>query len=93
MLKLVYNDFTDENTFTSKIMNKHQEEIKRLEKKLARIKFFNFALTNYLRTHGEMDFELYNCAVAWFEHSDLSVTEIFQKITEIDLQAVNPVVY
>lgn len=82
MLKLVYNDLVNQTTFTSKIMNKHQEEIERLETKLTKIKEFDRALTNYLQNYKEMDFELYNCAVAWFEHSDLTVSEIFQKIRE-----------
>ena len=82
MLKLIYNDLVDRTTFTSKIINKRQEEIERLERKLAKMKAFDLALINYLQTNKEMDFELYNCAAAWFEHSDLSVSEIFQKIRE-----------
>lgn len=80
MLKLTYADLTDPRTLTSKVLSKHQENIKILELRWTREKAFEYALTRHLQDYGEMDYELYNHAVALFEHSDLSVSEIFQKI-------------
>lgn len=82
MLKLIYTDLSNPCTLTHKVINKHREEIKVLEKKLTRIKAFEQALAEYLQAYGEIDYELYNCAVAWLEHSNLSISEIFQKIRE-----------
>ena len=80
MPKLTYADLTDPRTFTSKVLGKHQEKIELLELKWTREKAFDYALTRHLQDYGEMDYELYDYAVALFEHSDLSVSEIFQKI-------------
>lgn len=84
MLKLIYSDLADRNSFTSKVMSKHQEEIKVLENKLEKLKTFDIALTNYLQVKKEIDYETYNYIVAWFEHSNLTISEIFQKIREED---------
>lgn len=83
MLKLTYAELTDSRTLTYKAFHRIQEDIDLLEKKWARLKAFDLALTGHLQTYGEMDYELFNCAVAWFEHSDLTVSEIFQKIREM----------
>ena len=80
MLTLKYNDLTDYGTFTSKVFAKQQQEIKWLEAKLERMKAFDIALTNYLQTHGEMSYDLYNEACAMFGHSDKTVSEIFEEI-------------
>ena len=80
MLKLTYADLVDSSTFTSKVLRKHQENIEILAQEWAREKAFDYALTRHLQDYGEMDYELYNYAVALFERSDLSVSEIFQKI-------------
>lgn len=84
MIKLIYSDLVDRNTFTSKVMSKHQEKIQALENKLEKLKTFDIAFTNYLQVKKEVDYETYNCIVAWFEHSDLTVSEIFQKFREED---------
>lgn len=83
MLKLTYADLANPHSLTTKIVNKHQESIKLLELRWTREKAFEYALTRHLQDYGEMDYELYNYAVALFEHSDLSVLEIFQKIRAI----------
>ena len=44
------------------------------------MKAFNNALTNYLQNHGEMSYDLYNDACAMFDHSDKTVSEIFEEI-------------
>lgn len=80
MLTLKYNDLTDSSTFTSKAFAKQQQEIKWLEAKLKRMKDFDIALTNYLQTHGEMSLDLYDKACVLFDHSDKTVTEIFEEI-------------
>ena len=80
MLTLKYNDLTDSSTFTSKIFNKRQQEIKWIEAKLKRMKDFDIALTNYLQTHGEMSLDLYDKACVMFDHSDKTVSEIFEEI-------------
>lgn len=80
MLTLKYNDLTDSSTLTSKVFNKQQQEIKWIEAKLKRMKDFDIALTNYLQTHGEMSLDLYNKACAMFDHSDKTVSEIFEEI-------------
>ena len=80
MLTLKYNDLIDPDTFTSKVFDKRQEEIKWLEAKWLKLKSFDLALTGYLQTHGKMSYELYNEACAMFEHSDKTVSEIFKEI-------------
>ena len=80
MLTLKYNDLTNSSTFTSKVFNKQQQEIKRAEAKLKRMKDFDIALTNYLQTHGEMSLDLYDKACVMFDHSDKTVSEIFEEI-------------
>lgn len=80
MLTLKYNDLTDSSTLTSKVFNKKQQEIKWIEAKLKRMKDFDIALTNYLQTHGEMSLDLYDKACVMFDHSDKTVSEIFEEI-------------
>ena len=80
MLTLKYNDLTDSSTFTSKVFNKQQQEIKWIEAKLKRMKDFDIALTNYLQTHGEMSLDLYDKACVMLDHSDKTVPEIFEEI-------------
>ena len=80
MLTLKYNDLTDSGTFTSKVFDKKQQEIKWIEAKLKRMKDFDIALTNYLQTHGEMSLDLYDKACVMFDHSDKTVSEIFEEI-------------
>lgn len=83
MLKLIYDDLDDKTTFTFKTMDEQKEEIESLEKKLNRMKEFDLALTNYLQTYKEIDFDLYNRAVVLLEYSNLTVSEIFKKIRKI----------
>ena len=80
MLTLKYNDLTDSSTFTSKVFNKQQQKIKWTEAKLKRMKDFDIALTNYLQTHGEMSLDLYDKACVMFDHSNKTVSEIFEEI-------------
>ena len=80
MLTLKYNDLVDSSTLTSKVFAKQQREIKWLEVKLERMKAFDTALTNYLQTHGEMNYNLYNEACIMFDHSNKTVSEIFEEI-------------
>ena len=80
MLTLKYNDLTDSRTFTFKVFDKRQREIEWLEAKLKRIKDFDIALTNYLQTHGEMSNDLYDKACVMLDHSDKTVSEIFEEI-------------
>ena len=80
MLTLKYNDLTDFNTLTSKLFDKRQREIEWLETKVEKMKSFDIALTNYLQTHGEMSLDLYNEICTMFEHSDKTVSEIFEEI-------------
>ena len=80
MLTLKYNDLTDSSTFTSKIFARQQQEIKWLEAKLERMKAFDISITNYLQTYGEMSHDLYDKACAMFDHSDKTVSEIFEEI-------------
>ena len=80
MLTLKYNDLTDSSAFTSKVFAKQQQEIERAEAKLKRMKAFDASLTNYLQNHGEMSYDIYNDACAMFDHSDKTVSEIFEEI-------------
>ena len=80
MLTLKYNDLTDSSTFTFKVFDKQQQEIKWVEAKLKRMKDFDIALTNYLQNHGEMSRDLYDKACVMFDHSDKTVPEIFEEI-------------
>ena len=80
MLTLNYNDLVDSSTFTFKVFDKQQQEIKWVEAKLKRMKDFDIALTNYLQTYGEMSLDLYDKAYVMFEHSDKTVLEIFEEI-------------
>ena len=80
MLTLKYHDLIDCDTFTFKTFAKQQREIELAEAKLKRMKDFNVALTNYLQMHGEMSHDLYSKACVMFDHSDKTVSEIFEEI-------------
>ena len=80
MLTLKYNDLIDSSTFTSKVFDKQQQEIKWIEAKLERMKAFDAALTNYLQAYGEISLDLYDKACVMFDHSDKTVSEIFREI-------------
>lgn len=80
MLTLNYNDLVDSSTFTFKVFDKQQQEIKWVETKLKRMKDFDIAITNYLQTYGEMSLDLYDKACVMFKHSDKTVSEIFEEI-------------
>lgn len=80
MLTLKYNDLTNYGTFTSKVFARQQREIEQVEAKLTRMKVFDTVLTNYLQTHGEMSYDLYDKACVMFNHSDKTVSEIFEEI-------------
>ena len=80
MLTLNYNDLVDSSTFTFRVFDKQQQEIKWIETKLKRMKDFDIAITNYLQTYGEISFNLYNKARIMFEHSGKTVSEIFEEI-------------
>lgn len=80
MLMLTYEELVNPRSLTYKSFDKIQSNIDLLEKKVTRLKDFHLALTKHLRTCGEMDYETYNCAVAWLEHSDLTISEIMEKI-------------
>ena len=80
MLTLKYNDLIDCGTFTFKTFAKQQREIKLAEAKLKRMKDFNIALTNYLQIHGEISYDLCSKACVMFNHSDKTVSEIFEEI-------------
>lgn len=80
MFALNYNDLTDNRTFTYKLLSRRQEEIEALESRLARLKAFDLALCNYLQTHKTLDVELYNYAVAYLEHTDKNIADIFEEI-------------
>ena len=82
MMKLTYKDMTDSRTLTFTIFQKQQDDIKILEEQLERQKEFDRALTNYLQNHGEMEWKLYCCATVWLYHSEMSVSDIFEKIRE-----------
>lgn len=84
MLTLKYNDLTDSRTFTFKVFDKQQQEIKWAEAKLKRMKDFDIALTNYLQNHGEMSHDLYSKACVMLDHSDKTVSEIFMEIEKRD---------
>ena len=80
MLTLNYNDLVDSSTFTFRVFDKQQQEIKWVGTKLKRMKDFDIALTNYLQTYGEMSLDLYDKACVMFDHSDKTVSEIFEEI-------------
>ena len=80
MLTLNYNDLVDSSTFTFRVFDKRQQEIKWAETKLKRMKDFDIAITNYLHTYGEISFNLYNKACIMFKHSDKTVSKIFEEI-------------
>lgn len=80
MLTLNYNDLVDSSTFTFKVFDKQQQKIKWVEAKLKRMKDFDIALTNYLQTYGEMSLDLYDKVCVMFEHSNKTVSEIFEEI-------------
>lgn len=80
MLMLTYEELANPCSLTYKSFDKIQSNIDLLEKKMTRLKDFHFALTEHLRACGKMDYEMYNRAVAWLEHSDLTISEIMEKI-------------
>ena len=84
MIALKYGDLTDSSTLTSKLFSKYQKEIESIEAKLERMKSFDIAITNYLQSHGTMDYYLYSKACALLEHSNKTVSEILMEIENGD---------
>lgn len=79
-MKFTYNDLTDSSTLVFKQLQKLTEKAERLEAQAKRIRRLDCNLT-YLIQYGKItDTEDIDCAIAWLEHSDLSVEDIISKI-------------
>ena len=79
-MKFTHKDLTDPCTLVFKMMEKLTHEAEVLEKRAKRIRQLDRSLTYLIQCGKITDTEDIDCAIAWLNHSDLSTSEIIDKI-------------
>lgn len=79
-MTLKYCDLTNNKTPTFIVMDSIHRQTEALHAKFKRAYDFEIALTNCLQSRKAITNEQFNALQAWFDHSDLSVQEIFNRV-------------
>ena len=79
-MTLKYCDLTNNKTSTFIVMDSIHQQTEALRAKFKRAYDFEIALTNCLQSRKAITNEQFNALQAWFDHSDLSVQEIFNRV-------------
>ena len=79
-MTLKYCDLTNNKTPTFIVMDSIHRQTEALHAKFKRAYDFEIALTNCLQSRKAITNEQFNALQAWFDHSDLSVQEIFDRV-------------
>lgn len=79
-MTLKYCDLTNNKTSTFIVMDSVHRQTEALRAKFKRAYDFEIALTNCLQSRKAITHEQFNALQAWFDHSDLSVQEIFDRV-------------
>lgn len=79
-MNLKYCDLTNNKTPTFIAMDSIHRQTETLRAKFKRAYDFEIALTNCLQSRKTITHEQFDALQAWFDHSDLSVQEIFNRV-------------
>lgn len=79
-MTLKYCDLTNNKTSTFIAMDSIHQQTEALRAKFERAYDFEIALTSYLQSRKAITSEQFNALQAWFNHSELSVQEIFNRV-------------
>ena len=79
-MTLKYCDLANNKTPTFIVMDSIHQQTEALRAKFKRAYDFEIALTNCLQSRKAITNEQFNALQAWFDHSDLSVQEIFNRV-------------
>ena len=79
-MTLKYCDLTNNKTPTFIVMDSVHRQTEALRAKFKRAYDFEIALTNFLQSRKAITYEQFNALQAWFDYSDLSVQEIFNRV-------------
>lgn len=73
-------EITDNRTLTYQFLTRLNERTENLYKKYERSRDFELMLYNELTSRGSITREEFDCLESLFNHSELSVTEIFNQV-------------
>ena len=76
----MYDDLTNPRTLIFKKMEQLTNEAERLEEHAKRIRQLDRSLTYLIQCGRITDTEDIDCAIAWLNHSNLTATEIINKV-------------
>lgn len=79
-MKIQKNDLTDCRSLTFRLLQEMTDYSRDLREKADRMEDLNYALVSYIRDGIIDDTEIIKMARAWYDHSELSSTEIMNKI-------------
>lgn len=81
-MKIQKDDLYSRNSLTVALLKQLEEEEERLRSQADRIRNLDIALTVYIQEGKITDTDEINCAISWFNHSNLSPIEILDKVLE-----------
>ena len=84
MFDLKYADLTDSLTMAYKIFEQHDQSFKRREEQLEREKSIVNGLIMKMQELGTITYDQYNAVIAWMNHSDKPLYEIFEIVFRDD---------
>ena len=79
-MPLKYCDLSNNKTLTFAVMNSIHQQTEALRTKFKRAYDFEIALTNYLQSRKAITDEQLDALQAWYNHSELSIQEIFDRV-------------
>jgi hypothetical protein len=79
-MPLKYCDLSNNKTPTFVVMDSVHQQTEALRAKFKRAYDFEITLTNYLQSRKVITCEQFNALQAWFDHSNLPVQEIFDRV-------------
>lgn len=82
VIKLKYEDLTDNRTLTYKLFKNHFDSIESRREQLKREENLLNSLIKRMENQHEIDFDDYNVAIAQLNHSNKKYTEIMKEIFE-----------
>jgi hypothetical protein len=81
-MKIEKNDLTDSTSLTYKLLQEMTDYVYYLRSRATRLEDLNIALVNRIRDGHITDTDDIDCARSWYEHSDLPVHKIMEKLEE-----------
>lgn len=81
-MKIQEDDLYSRNSLTVTLLKQLQEEKEKLMTQADRIRNLDIILTTYVRDGKITDTDEICCAISWLHHSNLSPTEILNKVLD-----------